>query len=196
MMNTILHIDASGRTIGSVSRKLSDAIVGKLNTGDVDLIYRDVSQGLPFVDETMIGAYFTPKGERSEEQNRSIALSDAIVSELERSDVIVVGMPMYNFSMTAGFKAWCDLAARAGETFKYTDSGPVGLLEGKRAYVAIATGGTSVDADIDFLTPWVRQYFRFLGIEDVSIIKADRLNKESDLAIEQALQTISTLAAA
>lgn len=195
-MQSILHIDASGRENGSVSRKLSDAIVEKLKIGETDVLYRDVSRGLPFVDEMMIGSYFTPKEDRSEEQIRSIALSDAIVSELQQADTIVVGMPMYNFSMPAGFKAWCDLAARVGETFQYKDTGPKGLLKNKRAFVAIATGGTKVDTDIDFLTPWLRHYFGFIGIDDVRIIKADRLNREADRAIEQALQEISRLAAA
>jgi len=152
-MNQILHIDASGRETSSVSRKLSNQIIQKISDDKSTVSYRDVSQGLPFVDEMMIGAYYTQKTERSEQQNQAIVISDAIVEELMAADTVVIGMPIYNFSMPAGFKAWSDLAARVGETFKYTENGPVGLLEGKKAYIAVVSGGTKVGSEIDFLTP-------------------------------------------
>ena len=119
-MNHILHIDASGRNTSSVSRQLSKEIVDKISDGESVITHRDVSQGLPFVNELMIGAYYTQKLERSEEQNQEVAISDAIVEEIVLADTIVIGVPVYNFSMPAGFKAWSDLAARVGETFKYT----------------------------------------------------------------------------
>jgi len=109
-MNTILHIDASSRSGESVSRKLSQAIVKNLSTEGTKVQYRDVSADLPFVDEEMIGAYYTPKDERSDEQNQAIELSDKIVNELKASDAIVIGAPMYNFGPPASLKAWADLA--------------------------------------------------------------------------------------
>jgi len=192
-MNHILHIDASGRETSSVSRKLSNQIIQKISDDQSTVLYRDVSQGLPFVDEMMIGAYYTQKAERSEQQNQAIVISDAIVKELMAADTIVIGLPIYNFSMPAGFKAWSDLAARVGETFKYTENGPVGLLEGKKAYIAVASGGTKVGSEIDFLTPWLRHYLGFIGIHDVNIIQAEALNQNGDKAIDEALISIASI---
>ena len=192
-MNQILHIDASGRETSSVSRKLSNQIIQKISDDKSTVSYRDVSQGLPFVDEMMIGAYYTQKTERSEQQNQAIVISDAIVEELMSADTVVIGMPIYNFSMPAGFKAWSDLAARVGETFKYTENGPVGLLEGKKAYIAVVSGGTKVGSEIDFLTPWLRHYLGFIGIHDVEIVQAEALNQNGDKAIDEALISIASI---
>jgi len=194
-MNNILHIDASGRGKPSVSRQLSNKIVQKISNDQSKVTYRDVSQGLSFVDEQMIGAYYTQKKERSEEQNQAIALSDTIVEELIAADTVVIGMPIYNFSMPAGFKTWTDLAARVGETFKYTENGPVGLLEGKKAYVAVASGGTKVGSEIDFLTPWLRHFLGFIGIYDVEIVQAEAINRNGDKAVEEARESIASLQA-
>ena len=192
-MNNILHIDASGRKTASVSRQLSNEIVKKISSDEDTVTYRDVSQGLPFVDELMIGAYFTQSTERSEQQHQAIALSDSIVEELKAADTVVIGVPIYNFSMPASFKTWSDLAARVGETFKYTENGPVGLLEGKKAYIAAASGGTAIGSEIDFLTPWLRHFLGFIGIHDVKIIQAEALNRNADEAIEQAQATIASI---
>ena len=192
-MNNILHIDASGRGKPSVSRQLSNEIVQKISSDQTNVTYRDVSQGLSFVDETMIGAYYTHKAERSDEQHQAIALSDTIVGELMEADTVVIGMPIYNFSMPAGFKTWSDLAARVGETFTYTENGPVGLLEGKKAYVAVASGGTKVGSEIDFLTPWLRHFLGFIGISDVEIVQAEAINRNGDKAVEDARASIASI---
>lgn len=192
-MNKLLHIDASGRKEPSVSRQLSNAIVKKISTSQSTVVYRDVSQGLPFVDELMIGAYYTQSDQRSEKQHQAIALSNMIVEELKAADTIIIGLPIYNFSMPAGFKAWSDLAARVGETFKYTENGPVGLLENKKAYIAVASGGTEVGSKIDFLTPWLRHYLGFIGIHDVVLIQAEALNRNGDKAIGEARTSIALL---
>lgn len=193
-MNNILHIDASGRGATSVSRKLSSQLVQQLRTDSSLITYRDVSQGLPFVDEVMIGAYYTQEADRTEEQQQAIELSNAIVEELRANDTLVIGMPIYNFSMPAGFKAWSDLAARVGETFRYTEDGPVGLLEGKKAYVVVASGGTKVASEIDFLTPWLRHYLGFIGISDVEFVQADVLNSSNaEQTIERARSFIEAV---
>jgi FMN-dependent NADH-azoreductase len=192
-MNHILHIDASGRGKPSVSRQLSNEIVQKISDDQTRVTYRDVSQGLSFVDDLMIGSYYTRKTERNEEQHKAIALSDTIVDELMAADTVVIGMPIYNFSMPAGFKTWSDLAARVGETFKYTENGPVGLLEGKKAYVAVATGGTKVGSEIDFLTPWLRHFLGFIGIDDVEIVQAEAINRNGDKAVEEARASIASI---
>ncbi len=192
-MNTILHIDASSRSGESVSRKLSQAIVKNLSTEGTKVQYRDVSADLPFVDEEMIGAYYTPKDERSDEQNQAIELSDKIVNELKASDAIVIGAPMYNFGPPASLKAWADLAARVGETFMYTENGPVGLLENKKAYIAIATGGAGVNSPVDFLTPWLTQFLGFLGVTQVEVIEAEALNRKGPEAVQEAMSRIEEL---
>ena len=194
-MNNILHIDASGRKTPSVSRRLSNEIVQEISNDQSTVVYRDVSQGLPFVDEMMIGAYYTFSDDRSEEQHQAIAVSDTIVEELKAADTVIIGLPVYNFSMPAGFKAWSDLAARVGETFKYTENGPVGLLEAKKAYVVVASGGTKVGSEIDFLTPWLRHFLGFVGIHDVKIVQAEALNQNGDKAIKEARASIASIQA-
>jgi FMN-dependent NADH-azoreductase len=121
-------------------------------------------------------------------------LSDKIVSELKYNDVLVIGVPIYNFSMPASLKAWADLAARLGETFRYTETGPVGLLENKKAYVVIASGGTIVDSEIDILTPWLRHFLGFIGIKDVTIIGADVLNQNFDAGLARAEKQLAAAA--
>jgi len=190
----ILHIDASARKGDSVTRKLSAQLVGRLAGNDGHVTYRDVSEGLPFIDEAKIAAYFTAPGERTDEHRTAIALSDTIVSELKNNDILVLGVPIYNFSMPASLKAWADLAARVGETFRYTATGPVGLLENKKAYVVIASGGTRVDSQIDFLTPWLRHFLGFIGIKDVTVISADALNQDFDAGLAQAEQQLAAAA--
>ena len=194
-MKNILHIDASAQGQASVSRKLSRALVEMIGDQQSTVTYRDVSQGLPFVSEMMVGAYYTPAGDRSDEQKQSIALSNTIVEELRASDIVVLGTPMYNFSAPAGLKAWADLAARVGETFQYSENGPIGLLKDKKAYVVVATGGAAIDSEIDFLTPWLRHFLGFIGITNIEVIKAEALNRNGEDAIEGAHSTIAALAA-
>lgn len=190
----ILHIDASARKDDSVTRKLSAQLVTRLAGNHGQVTYRDLSEGLPFVDEIKIAAYYAQPGARTDEQREAIALSDTIVSELKDNEILVLGVPVYNFSMPASFKAWADLAARVGETFRYTETGPVGLLENKKAYVVIASGGTKVDSKIDFLTPWLRHFLGFIGIKDVTVISADALNQNFDAGLARARQQLAAAA--
>ncbi len=194
-MKKILHIDASGRHTESASRQLSAQIVKKFSSDDAQVTYRDVSQGLPFLDDVMIGSYFTPEEDRNEQQKLAIVKSDQIVQELLENDAIVIGVPIYNFAMPASLKAWADLAARAKVTFKYTENGPVGLLENKKAYVVVTSGGVAIDSPADFLSPWIRQFLGFLGISDVTIIDASSINMKGDAAIEGAKTQIQQLIA-
>ena len=191
---TILQIDASARKTGSVTRELTQTIVENLIKDDPDarVLERDISQGLPFLDEDWVGANFTDPAERSAAQRSKLALSDTLVSELKTADTIVIGTPIYNFSVPAALKAWIDQVARARETFKYTEEGPVGLLEGKKAYVMVASGGTKVGSEIDFASTYLKHVLGFIGINDVTIIAADRLmadpsNRESALEETQRL---------
>jgi FMN-dependent NADH-azoreductase len=190
----VLHIDASARKGDSITRKLSADLVNRLTGGSGQVTYRDLGEGLPFVDETKVAAYFTAPGARTEEQREALTISDTIVSELKGNDVLVIGLPVYNFSMPASFKAWADLAARVGETFKYTENGPQGLLENKKAYVVIASGGTRIGSEIDFLTPWLRHFLGFVGIRDVNFISAQALNEDFEAGLAEAEQQLANAA--
>ncbi|WP_299548750.1 NAD(P)H-dependent oxidoreductase [uncultured Tateyamaria sp.] len=189
---TILHIDSSACTQGSVTRDLTSDIVSKLG-GDV--IRRDLTEALPQINETWINANFTPADDRDAAQRDTLALSDSLVDELKAADTIVIGMPVYNFGAPAALKAWIDLIARADLTFKYSKTGPVGLLDGKRAIIAVATGGTSVGSEVDFATGYLKHVLGFTGIHDVEVIAADRVMANGEEAVRNAKAEIAKLAA-
>lgn len=192
-LNKILRIDASLQTEGSVSVALGDLIVDKFATdGAVQLQCRKAAD-LPAIDETWIGANFTPEDERSDAQNVALALSDALITELEQADTVLITTPIYNFGIPSQLKAWIDHIARARVTFRYTADGPIGLLQGKRAVIAIASGGTVVDSDIDFATPYLRHALGFVGITDVTVIAADAHGKNLETKMQAAKDTIQTL---
>lgn len=189
----ILSVQASGRGAESVSRRLSAELIDALQkrTGRPGVRERDLADGLPFVDEGWIEANFTAADERSREQREQLARSDALVRELAAAELLVIGMPIYNFSVPASLKAWVDMVARAQLTFRYTEDGPVGLLKGKRAFLVVASGGVPVDSDADFATPYMRHALAFLGIDDVSVVAAERLNFNADQALANARQQIA-----
>jgi len=189
---TTLHIDSSARRQNSVTRDLSARIVAKFG-GPV--IRRDLSEALPQVTEDWVNANFTPADQRDTTQTDTLALSDRLVQELKDADTIVIGLPVYNFGIPSALKAWIDLVARAGVTFKYSETGPVGLLEGKRAILAVATGGTQVGSDIDFATGYMKHVLGFIGIHDVEVVAAERIMANGPEAIANAQAAIDTLAA-
>ncbi|MEL6725774.1 MAG: NAD(P)H-dependent oxidoreductase [Pseudomonadota bacterium] len=196
MARNILHVDASARTEGSVTRALSQSMVEKLSTADTAVVKRDIGlTPLPILTEDWVGANFTPDENRTAEQVAALELSDTLIAEIEAADALVLGVPIYNFGVPATFKAWIDLIARARKTFKYTDNGPVGLLEGKKAYVVIASGGTPSGAEIDFATPYVRHILGFLGIHDVTVVAADQLMVAGQSKVVAAQNEIAALAA-
>jgi FMN-dependent NADH-azoreductase len=192
-MTRILRIDASARHEGSVSRGLADRILARL---DGDVTHRDLGgTAVPQVDGTWVGATFTPEADRTPEQREALSLSDTLVAELQDADVIVIATPIYNFGVPGALKAWADLVARVGVTFRYTENGPEGLLEGKRAIVAMASGGTQVGSEIDWASPWLRYFLGFIGIDDVEIVAADQQMMRGEAAVEAAHVRIETLAA-
>ena len=196
MARTILHLDSSARTDGSVTRILSQKLVEKLSDADTSILRRDIGQSpLPILTEDWVGANFTPDEARTPVQHAALALSDELIVELEAADTIVLGVPIYNFGVPAAFKAWIDLVARARKTFQYTEKGPVGLLKGKKAFVVLASGGTPSGSEIDFATPYVRHVLGFLGIQDVTVIAADQLMATGDSKISDAQKQIDALAA-
>lgn len=191
----VLEVSASGRRAESVSRMLTREIIEALEAreGSIELTRRDLGDGIPLVDEPWIDANFTPEEVRSSGQRDVLATSDALVAELQSADVVVIGSPIYNFGLPAALKAWIDMIARARVTFRYTPDGPQGLLEGKKAYIVIASGGVPVDSPVDFATPYLRHVLRFVGITDVEIIAADELNKAADESIGAARRRIAEL---
>lgn len=191
MTNKILNIQSSGRHENSITRQLSDELIAALEPSEV--VVRDLAQGLPFINEEWIGANFTSADERTTEQVETLALSDSLVDELSGADMLVLGVPIYNFGVPAVLKAWIDMVARVGRTFSYTENGPVGLLEGKRAVLLMASGGTAVGSDIDFASGYMRHVLGFIGIKDVTIIAADSLGAGMDEKLAEARQRIATL---
>lgn len=192
MTHTVLHLDASARLTGSASRDLSQQIVDRLQA--TDIIRRDLTDALPQITEGWVGANFTPADDRSDEQRALLSLSDTLVEELQRADTIVIGTPIYNFAAPAALKAWVDLIARAGLTFAYTETGPKGLLAGKRAIVAIASGGTALGSEIDFCSGYLRHILGFVGITDVQFVAADQMARDPEAALANAKDQIAQLA--
>ena len=180
--NKILRIDASMRHTGSVTRALTDKLVARLRAANPasEVVHRDLADGVPMVDEAWIGANFTDPAERDDAQRAALAHSDELVAELKAADTLVIGLPIYNFGVPAAFKAWVDMIARARETFRYTETGPEGLMTGKRALIVVASGGVPVGSAMDFATPYVRHALAFIGITDVEFIPAAEFSEEAD----------------
>lgn len=168
MTHTVLHINSSARTEGSLSRIKSSEIVADLNADTV--LTRDLAQGLPFLDATWVTSTFMAPDERDAAQVKALEFSNELVAEVQAADTIVIGTAMYNFSIPAVLKAWIDQIARAGVTFTYTETGPKGLLEGKKAIITIATGGVQLGTEYDFASAYLRQVLGFVGITDVTIL--------------------------
>ncbi|SDJ60899.1 FMN-dependent NADH-azoreductase [Aliiruegeria lutimaris] len=192
---TILKIDSSARLTASISRDLTTQITEKFDGAKI--IARDLATApLPQIDE---GFVTVTKGateaEVSETQREMLALSNTLIDELRQADVIVIGLPVYNFGLPASLKAWIDLVVRAGETFKYSEAGPEGLLTGKRVIIAMASGGTEANSAIDFATPYLRHVLGFMGMTDVELVRADRLAFDVEGTLKSAKEQVATLAA-
>lgn len=187
-MTKVLKIDASGRNNGSVSRDLSNRIAQNL-AADSDITARNLNDHLPFVDEEWIGANFTPADQRTEAQKSKLALSDSLIDELQAADTLVIGTPIYNFGIPATLKTWVDQIARAGVTFRYTENGPEGLLQGKKAVVAYASGGVPMGAAVDHVTPYLKTVLGFVGITDVEFLDLDAVNARFGTAYAAANQS-------
>ncbi|TDJ28883.1 MAG: FMN-dependent NADH-azoreductase [Gammaproteobacteria bacterium] len=187
-----LRIDASASVNTSNSKKLGDQLMGKLEALHPGAIVqqRDLNQGMSFIDESWVTANFTPVDQRSEEQQQRLALSDELIDEIRQADHIVLTTPMYNFGIPATLKTWIDLVCRAGVTFQYTADGPVGLIKGKRIDIIITTGGVPLQSPVDFVSDYLKQVFRFIGIEDINIIAADQMNVDADASYQNALDQI------
>jgi len=191
----VLRIDASGRTDQSSTRILTDDLLDamKARYTTVEVARRDLADGIPHVDQDWITANFTAEDERSAGDQQQLSYSDRLVDELKDAEVIVIGVPIYNFGVPAALKAWVDMVARARLTFRYTKNGPEGLLRGKKAYLVVASGGVAVDSEFDFATPYMRHALGFLGITDVEVVTAMQQNLRGDESISDARAQIANL---
>ncbi len=179
-MANLLYITTSINGASGVSRGFGDTLAHGLaaKTG-ATLVARDLAANdLPLISAERFAANLTPAADRTPQQAELAAVADTLIAELQAAETIVIASPIYNFGPPASLKAWADLVARAGTTFRYTASGPEGLMKGKRAYLAIASGGTPVGADFDFMSRWLTFFLGFLGITDVTIIAADGIMGE------------------
>jgi len=201
-MKTLLVVNSSPRS-NSVSRRLTQHLreewLANLPYGRI--IERDLaSASLPFLTEAWIVATMTPADKRTAEQKETLALSDALIEELMAAEVIVLGVPMHNFSIPASLKAWIDLVTRAGKTFSYGDTGPKGLLPATKKVLAVVTRGGAYGegSPADFQIPYLRHMLNFIGLNDVTIIEADKQAFGAEMAqraIDRALEKISVLSA-
>ncbi|NNE50805.1 MAG: FMN-dependent NADH-azoreductase [Sulfitobacter sp.] len=192
---TILRIDSSVNLNTSVTRDLTDHIITTL--GDARVIVRDLARDpLPQIDQDWAVARAVPEADRSAEQRATLEQSDALVEEIMQADTVVIGLPIYNFSLPASLKAWIDLVARVGVTFRYTENGPVGLIRGKRVILVVASGGTPVGSDIDFASTYMTHVLGFMGMKDIEIIAADALAKDPDGTVSRAHAQVEGLRAA
>lgn len=197
-MSNILYITASIRSDSdSVSRGLGQRLVDGLaaRTGARVTVRDLAANDLPFMTAERFGANLTPAADRTPEQAELAAIADTLIAELQAADTIVIASPIYNFGPPSTLKAWADLVARAGTTFRYTATGPEGLLTGKRAYLAIASGGTPVGSDFDFMSRWLTFFLGFLGITNVTTVAADGImgegGEEKILAAQEAAKKLA-----
>ena len=178
MTTSLLQISASIHSHGGQSSQLAAQFVEayRRHHPEAHIVRRDLaSDSVPHLSAERFGAFLSKADERTQEQRAVIAYSDALIAELRSADVIVLGLPMYNFGVPSQLKAYFDHIARAGETFRYTANGPVGLLQGKRAYIFAARGGLYAGTALDTQTNYVRDFLRFVGIEDIEFVYAEGL---------------------
>ena len=201
-MTTLLQVNASIYNGNGQSSQLADQFVAAFRARNpaTRIVVRDVAaaEPVPHLNAERFGAFITKPEERSAAQHAAVAYSDSLIDELKQADVIVFGLPMYNFGVPSQLKAYFDHIARAGATFKYTDKGPVGLLTGKKVYAFAARGGVYAGTPADTQTSYVRDFLRFLGMTDVEFVYAEGLHispqsKETGLA--KAVAEIARLAA-
>ena len=190
----ILRIDSSASTETGKSRLLTTRIIDELKKlgKSPEVTVRDLNESLPQVDGSWIAANNTKADDLTDEQKKTLSLSDKLVAEIEAADTLIIGVAVYNFSIPASLKLWVDLICRAGKTFKYSDKGPEGLMTDKKAIICFASGGTPFGSDIDFASGYIRHILGFIGIKDVTFIKADKHLMDNQ-SVNRANSAIDTL---
>jgi FMN-dependent NADH-azoreductase len=193
----ILQINSSARAEGSHSTRLANTLVARVKASlpgaaSATTTVRDLGRHPhPELNEAALNALFTPTEQRTPEQAARVALDDALIAELQAADVVVLGVPMYNFGVPAALKNWIDAISRAKVTFAYTAKGPEGLLKGKKVYFALTRGGQYRNTPADTQVPYLKTLFAFLGMTDVQFVYAEGLAMGPD-AEQQALASART----
>jgi len=183
----IYQIDSSARKKGSTSRALAKKLLEKIRKPGDEIIYRDLDDEMLFVAGLTESGMSIPENERTDQHKKMFELSDKLVNELKESDIIIISTPIYNFGPPATLKAWSDLAARVKSTFKYSSDGKqIGLLENKKVYLVITSGGTKIGSKEDYLTPWLKHILIFFGIKNIQIISADQMSIDYEKSIKDA----------
>ena len=191
----IYQIDSSARKEGSTSRQLAKKLLNKIKKPNDEVIYRDLDDEMLFVSGLTESGMKIEEKDQTEDHKKMFKLSDQLVNELKESDVIIISAPIYNYGPPATLKAWSDLAARVGETFRFKPDGRrEGLLKNKRAYLVITSGGTKLNSKEDFLTPWLKFILNFFGIKKVDVVSADQMALDYEKSIKDAEEQIHNLA--
>ena len=199
-MSNVLSIESTARQQGSFSRQLTRQFISQwqaVRPGD-QVTVRDLALNpVPHLDANLLGGWMKPEAQRSADEQASLKRSDELTDEVLGADVLVLAAPMYNFAIPSTLKAWLDHVLRAGVTFKYTETGPQGLLTGKKAHVLTARGGLYAGSTTDHQEPYLRQVMAFIGIHDVTFIHAEGMNLGGDFqdkGLKQAKAKLSAIA--
>ena len=183
----IYQIDSSARKDGSTSRALAKKLLDRIKKSDDEIIYRDLNDEMVFVSGLTESGMKIDEKDQNEHHKKMFELSDQLVRELKESDIIIISTPIYNYGPPATLKAWSDLAARVGETFRFREDGRrEGLLSNKQVYLVITSGGTKINSKEDFLTPWLVYMLNFFGIKKIDIIAADQMALDYEKSFKDA----------
>ncbi len=197
-MATLLYVKTSLFGDNGQSSQLAEKLIGEWRQRNPQgqVVVRDlIAEPVPHLDAARIGALFSAAEGRTAEQQAVLDFADQLLDEVRAADLLVVGVPMYNFGIPTQMKAWFDHLARAGVTFKYTENGPVGLLEDKPVFLLATRGGLYKDSGVDFQIPFVKQFFSFIGLNDTREIYAEGLNMGDELRDQSLAQAREALAA-
>ena len=190
----IYQIDSSARKEGSTSRSLAKKLLNKIKKPEDEIIYRDLNDEMVFVTGLTESGMNIDLKDQNENHKKMFELSDKLVKELKESDIIIISAPIYNYGPPATLKAWSDLAARIGETFRFKPNGRrEGLLKNKRAYLVITSGGTKLNSNEDFLTPWLKFILNFFGINQIETVCADQMALDYEKSIKEAEDQIEKI---
>ena len=190
----IYQIDSSARKDGSTSRALAKKLLDRIKKPEDEIIYRDLNDEMVFVSGLTESGMKIDEKDQNEHHKKMFELSDKLVKELKESDIIIISTPIYNYGPPATLKAWSDLAARVGETFRFREDGRrEGLLSNKQVYLVITSGGTKINSKEDFLTPWLVYMLNFFGIKKVDVIAADQMALDYEKSIKDAEAQIENI---
>lgn len=197
-MKKILHIVSSPRGGDSYSIKLADAIIDHLRSANPGSKVKTVdlsNQHFPHLEEAHLASFFTPAEKHTSREREAVRHSEEAIGDIREADILVIGAPMYNFSIPSALKAWIDHVVRAGITFRYDEKGPEGLVKGKKVYIAVSSGGIFSDGpmkQMDFIEPYLRHILGFIGLTDITFFRVEGLAVPGvrETALEKAIAGI------